>query len=527
MDIVTAARMREIDLQSTQDYGIPGIVLMENAGLRVVEAIRQAESGANIVIVAGRGNNGGDGFVVARHLFQEKNVSVWTTASLPEYEGAAFENFSILQKLGILHRNLQEEGALAALTAALCQADLVVDALLGTGITRDVEPFYEAIIALLNTSEAPVLSVDIPSGVCADTGKIRKIAVQANMTITFGLPKQGLLLFPGAAFTGRLEVAYIGIPPALLTGSSCTLLTATAVGNLIPHRPADAHKGTFGTVLLVGGSLEMSGALALAARAALRGGCGLLFAATPRSVQHIVAGQVAEAITIPLPESSSGYLRKEALDVLQEKWLSCQAVAVGPGLTQNEEILPVLAGILSECQLPVVLDADALNLLAAHPEILTGRRAPLILTPHPGEAARLLSCCTAEIQADRLGAAREIAKIFSSIVVLKGAHSIICCPSGEVSFNVTGNSGMATAGCGDVLTGLLAALLAQGVDAVGAARLGVYLHGLAGDLAVRYSGPAALLASDVIEYISQAYLETAKIHMERGVGKNVGERSND
>ncbi|MBT9140200.1 MAG: Bifunctional NAD(P)H-hydrate repair enzyme Nnr [Dehalococcoidia bacterium] len=510
MDVVTAAKMREIDLQATSDYGIPSVVLMENAGLRVVEVIRQTESGANIVIVAGRGNNGGDGFVAARHLFQEKNVSVWTTASLNEYEGDAFVNLSILQKLGIFHRNLREEGALAALAAALHQADLVVDALLGTGITRDVDSFYAAIITLINAGKAPVLSVDIPSGVCADTGKIRNIAVQANMTITFGLPKQGLLLFPGAAFTGRLEVAQIGIPPALLTGSPCTLLTAATVGSFIPHRPADAHKGTFGTVLLVGGSLGMSGALTLAARAALRGGCGLLLAATPRSAQHIVAAQVTEAITIPLPESSSGYLQREALDILREKWSSCQAMAVGPGLTQNEEILPVLSGVLSEFPLPVVLDADALNLLAAHPGLLADRRAPVILTPHPGEAARLLSCGIAEIQADRLGAVREMAKIFRSVVVLKGAHSLICSPDGETSFNVTGNSGMATAGCGDVLTGLLAALIAQGVDAVGAARLGVYLHGLAGDLAVRFSGQSALLASDVIEQISQAYLETAK-----------------
>ncbi len=518
MDVVTAARMREIDLQATRDYGIPSVVLMENAGLRVAEAIRERESCDNIVIIAGRGNNGGDGFVVARHLFQEKSVSVWTTGSLDEYQGDALVNFVILQNLGIFHRNLQEEGAPAALAAALNQADLVVDALLGTGIVRDVDPFYAAIITLLNAGRAPVLSVDIPSGVCADTGQIRKIAVQADMTITFGLPKQGLLLFPGAAFTGRLEVAQIGLPPALLTGSPCNLLTEAAISSLIPHRPANAHKGSFGTVLLVGGSLGMSGAITLAARAALRGGCGLLFAATPRSVQHIVAGQVAEAITIPLPESSLGCLRKEALEILREKWLSCQAVAVGPGLTQDKEILPVLAGILLECKLPVVLDADALNLLARHPGLLTGRRAPTILTPHPGEAARLLSCGIAQIQADRLGAVREMAKVFRSTVVLKGAHSLICSPDGEVSFNVTGNSGMATAGCGDVMTGLLAALIAQGVDSLGAARLAVYLHGLAGDLAARISGQAALLAGDLIEHISQAYLETAKIHMERGVG---------
>lgn len=513
MNIVTAARMREIDRQAIEEYGIPGVVLMENAGLRVVEAVRENCTGSEIVILAGRGNNGGDGFVAARHLFREKNVTVWTTAPPEEYRGDALVNYTIVQKLGIPCYDLRSDGAPARLERALANADLVVDALLGTGITRDVDSFYAGIIEMTNNSQAPILAVDLPSGICADTGRVLGTAVQADLTVTLGLPKRGLLLFPGAACTGRLEVADIGIPPALLDGADCSLLTATAARALLPARPYDAHKGTFGSVLLVAGSLGMSGAVALSARAALRGGCGLVFAATPRSVQPTVAAQVAEAITVPLPENRLGRVQEDALYVLREKWRTCHAVAVGPGMTQDEEALPVLAGVLKECPLPVVLDADALNLLARHTGLMDGRTAPVILSPHPGEAARLLSCSIDEIQNDRLGAAREMTKRYKSTVVLKGAHTLVCDPCGRTTFNVTGNSGMATAGSGDVLTGLLAALLAQGLSAGDAARLGVYLHGLAGDLAARLSGETSLVAGDLIDNISQAYLETAKIHM--------------
>ena len=513
MDVVTSERMREIDRIAIDTYGIPGVVLMENAGLRIVDAIREIGAGPRIVIVAGRGNNGGDGFVVARHLYREKHVSLWIATSPENYRGDALTNLTILRKLGIPCHNLQEENALDALAADLASADLVVDALLGTGISRETDPFFQEVISRINQCGAPALAVDIPSGVCANTGNILGAAIRAAMTVTFAVPKLGLLLFPGAACTGRLDVADIGIPPALLSGADCTLLTPAVAHSLLPQRPVDGHKGTFGSVLLVAGSLGMSGAVALASRAALHSGCGLVFAATPKSVQPTVAAQVVEAITVPLPENKLGRLQEDSLYILRDKWRSCHAVAVGPGMTQGEDALPVLTGILAECPLPVVLDADALNLLARHPEILESRTAPVVLTPHPGEAARLLSLEITEVQADRVGAAREMAKRYHSIVVLKGAHTLIADPDGNITFNITGNSGMATAGSGDVLTGLLAALLAQGLSAVDATRLGVYLHGLAGDLAARKTGERSLVAGDVIDHISQAYLETEKIHI--------------
>ncbi|MDW7650739.1 MAG: NAD(P)H-hydrate dehydratase [Bacillota bacterium] len=513
MEIVTAAQMRDIDRKAIEAVGIPGVVLMEHAGLRVTEAIRELGCGPNVVILAGRGNNGGDGFVVARHLAREKNVSVWTTAAFTDYRGDARINLAILQNMGIACRTVLDEGALPALRAELSAADLVVDAMLGTGISREVDPLLAAIICAVNESRGFVLSVDIPSGVCADSGKILGRAVYADLTVTLALPKRGLLCFPGAACTGRLEVADIGIPPGLLQGHGFSLITPETARRLLPQRPADGHKGTFGSVLLVAGSRGMSGAVALAARAALRGGCGLVFAATPRSVQPTVAAQVAEAITVPLPENRLGRLQADSLYILREKWRTCQAVGVGPGMSQDDEALPVLAAILRECPLPAVLDADALNLLAKNPELMDGRQAPVVMTPHPGEAARLLECSIEDVQADRVAAAQKLAGRFGSTVILKGAHSLIAEPGGELALNVTGNSGMATAGSGDVLTGLLASLLAQGLETSRAARVAVYLHGLAGDLAAQSVGEASLVAGDIIECICEAYLKTEKIHM--------------
>lgn len=513
MEIVTGAQMREIDRRAIEEYGIPGIVLMENAGLRVVETIRAICPQGYVVILCGSGNNGGDGFVAARHLLRERDVRVWLTAAPESYRGDARTNLDILCKLGVPLFSLREAGALARLEAELAGAELVVDALLGTGVNREVDPLLAAIIETVNRKARSVLAVDVPSGVCADTGRILGVAVRADLSVTFALPKRGLLLYPGAAYTGRLEVVDIGIPPALLSGHGMSLITLKKASLLLPGRPSNAHKGTFGSVLLVAGSPGMPGAAVLAARAALRGGCGLVYAATPRSVQTVVASQVAEAITVPLPENKRGRLQADALPVLREKWRSCHALAVGPGMTRDEEALPVLAGILRECDLPVVLDADALNLLANQPELMRERTSPTVLTPHPGEAARLLGCTPDDVQADRVGAAVELAQRFKAVAVLKGAHTVVAEPGGTVSLNLTGNSGMSTAGSGDILTGLLVSLLAQRMEPLYAAWLAVCLHGLSGDIAAEQIDESSLVAGDITDHISQAYLRLRKIHM--------------
>ncbi|NLZ39107.1 MAG: NAD(P)H-hydrate dehydratase [Firmicutes bacterium] len=506
MKIVSAAQMRRIDNMAINDYGIPGIVLMENAGLKLVKVIRQGNYGSRILVVAGRGNNGGDGFVAARHLIREKKVSVWLAAREDEYSGDALTNLKILKKIGAKINSVATKEMLTDFTAELQQADLVVDALFGTGLCREISGIHYDIIQAINQSKVPVLAVDIPSGVCADTGQILGTAIKARETVTFALPKFGHFLYPGADRVGVLHVEKIGIPAALEENGSAILLTPELIKSFLPERAADSHKGTFGTVLLVAGSPGMSGAAALAATAALRGGCGLLYAAVPESIQEIVSVQAAEAITIPLPVDTAGQLQSTALTTLLERSEKCQAVALGPGLSQKQELLPLVTGLARECKVPLVLDADALNLLSLAPQTLQERQAATVLTPHPGEAARFLGLTAAKIQRDRLQSARELAARFNSTVILKGAYSIIAEPDGTVAINPTGNHGMATAGSGDVLTGLVASLLAQGLKTGQAAQAAAFLHGLAGDLAIKEIGERSLLAGDLVRFIPQAYL---------------------
>ena len=505
MHVLQAEEMRRIDQRAIQEYLIPGVILMENAGLRLVEAIDKANYGPRLTIIAGRGNNGGDGFVVARHFYGKKEVHVWTAVRDEDYRGDALINLQILRKLGVPITCLQEPGALDSLEAELQRTDLIVDALFGTGLSRPLAEKDQKIVQAINESPAPVLAVDIPSGICANSGQVLGAAVKADMTITFALPKLGHFLYPGAAYRGRLEVVDIGIPAALLSGFKVSLLTPALAQALLPPRPAQGHKGTFGKALLVAGSRGMSGAAILAAQAALRGGCGLLYAAVPQGIWPIVASAVAEAVLLPLPESAAGCIDPDALSNLQEKWADCQALAVWPGLGREPGLQRLLLTILQACPIPMVLDADALNLLA-----VTGmpaeRKAPTVLTPHPGEAARLLGTKAAEIQADRIKSARELAARYESVVVLKGAYTLIADPEGNVAINTTGNSGMATAGSGDVLTGLILSFLAQGLTGWQAAQLAVYLHGLAGDLAAEKLGQTSLVAGDLLKFISQAYL---------------------
>ncbi|NLN06890.1 MAG: NAD(P)H-hydrate dehydratase [Firmicutes bacterium] len=506
MWLVTAAEMRGLDARTINDYGIPGMVLMEAAGLGVAERIRALGTGPNLTVVAGKGNNGGDGFVVARRLCQEKNVTVFTVAPDEEYGGDALQNLQILRRLKLPVLCLRTEEGRKAFAVELARSDLIVDALFGTGLSRELDTYYKDIITAINGSPALVVAVDIPSGINADTGQSMGAAVRAVETVTFALPKNGHYLYPGAGCTGRLTVVDIGIPQELYAGLKNCVLTPAVVRPLLVDRPADSHKGTFGSVLLVAGSAGMSGAAVLAARAALRGGCGLLYAAVPACIRTVLAAQVPEAITVALPEAAEGSLLPESAALLQERWATCHAVAVGPGWTQATELQSLLNDIITECPLPLVIDADGLNLLAGMPDALARRTAPVVLTPHPGEAARLLGVKTKDIQADRFGSARRLARRFHATVVLKGAHTVVAEPDGTIAVNTTGNSGLATAGSGDVLTGLLAALLAQGLDTASAARLAVFLHGLAGDLAAAEVGERSLLAGDVVNYLSQAYL---------------------
>lgn len=512
MKLLTAEQMRETDRRTIEEIGIPGPVLMECAGRGVVEALErrfgQLAPGP-VAILCGKGNNGGDGFVVARHL-RERGWRVVTVvlAAQATLSGDARLNLDILAKLDAELIFAPDLASFEAAQRHLADATLIVDALLGTGLATPVTGLFAQAIAWINERAVPVVAVDIPSGLDATSGRILGCAVAADLTVTFAAPKLGQVVYPGVAQCGVLETVDIGIPRAILASEACgTLLDADEVATLLPPRPVDGHKGTFGHLLVVAGSTGKIGAAAMSANAALRTGAGLVTAATPHTAQATLAIKLTEAMTEPLAEVEGG-IALAAYPVLQHLWQGKSALALGPGLGQTVETGELIRQVVRDCPLPLVLDADGLNALAGNCAFLQERPcATTILTPHPGEMARLSGCTIAAIEADRVGAARRFAETFGVVLVLKGARTVIAAPDGGICVNPTGHAGMASGGTGDVLTGIIGGLLAQGTTPFAAACAGVWLHGRAGDrLRCRY-GDAGLIATDLVAEIPATRLE--------------------
>jgi NAD(P)H-hydrate epimerase len=509
MKLLTAHQMRELDRRAIEEAGIPGMVLMENAGRGAADLLgtRFAERFPGpVLVVCGKGNNGGDGYVLARHL-TNRGWRVRTLVLAPQAEigGDAGLNLQILVRSGGEVTFAPDGGALAAALAGQEDARLAVDALFGTGLASEVRGHYRQAIDWLNGRALPVLALDLPSGVDADTGRIHGAAVRADLTVTFAFPKVGHVVFPGADFAGELALVDIGIPAAWY-GQVPDLLTfvdAAAARLLLPARPATGHKGTFGHLLVVAGSTGKAGAAALAGEGGLRAGAGLVTVAVPRSEQPVLAAKLTEAMTVPLAETA-GAIGLEAWDELEALWAGKQALALGPGLGTARETAALVRRLMEKCPLPLVLDADGLNALEGHLDVLGGREAFTVLTPHPGEMARLTGRTVAEIELDRIAAARDFAETHRVVLVLKGARTVTAWPDGQIRINGSGNSGMASGGMGDALTGLIGGLLAQGLAAPEAASLGVFLHGLAGDRLARRLGDAGLLATDLLREIPAA-----------------------
>jgi len=507
MQVVTGQEMGEIDRYTIEEVGIPGVVLMEEAGRRVAEVVQEELAGQEepeVVVLAGRGNNGGDGFVVARLLAQQGvKVNTFLLGEKGEITGDARVNLDILDKLDICVQELTSQEEVQAVKTELKEADLAVDALLGTGIKGELRGLYPDLIALINQMSTAVVAVDIPSGVEADTGQVRTDAVKAEITVTFALPKRGNVLHPGAKYTGDLTVVDIGIPAqaAASQDSKFELLTEKEVKGLFPERKANSHKGDYGKLLVIAGSPGMTGAAVLTAQASLRAGAGLVTVGVPAGLNSIVEAKLTEAMTYPLA-AEEGRLTLSALPEIKELAADRDLLAVGPGLGQKSETCELVKELL-KLEKPLVLDADGLNALAGL-EQLTTRQAPTILTPHPGELARLIDRPIAEIEADRIGVAKEVASTYQIYLVLKGAKTVIAAPEGQIYLNRTGNSGLATGGSGDVLTGLIAGELAQDLAPEKAAKLAVYLHGRAADLAVQDLTEYSLLPGDLFTYFPQA-----------------------
>ena len=515
MRVLNAAQMRDADRQTIDEIGIPSMVLMENAGRQVVAALEAAYddlADKHVAILCGPGNNGGDGFVVARTLHQRGvDVSVFVIATMAAIKGDARLNLEILGRLGLTVVEISDEQAWDLHFSEISQCDLIVDAIFGTGLKSPLGGMLETVAADVNASSIAVVAVDLPTGLSADHAEPIGECIRAAMTVTLAAPKLPLVLPPGEALAGTIVVADIGIPPEVLDGLAgprLELLTRERMREILQPRESDSHKGDYGHVLVVAGSQGKSGAAHLAAVGALRSGAGLVSVAAPRNAQPILAAMGPEYMTVPLDDNAQGTVAASAVERVLE--LEQDVIAVGPGLGQSPDVTLFVQELVDRSESPLVLDADALNALASDPDRLQsggeGARS-IVITPHPGEMARLLNTSVEEVQANRLDVARDFAVQHQIYVVLKGYRTLIATPEGRVFINPLGNPGMATGGTGDVLTGVLAAWLAQLLDAEAACKIAVYLHALAGDLTEADEGEVAMTAGDLAAHLGDAVLE--------------------
>ena len=518
MKVVTAAEMRQIDQDTIEGIGIPGIVLMETAGSAIVRAIEQHYPACKrIGILAGKGNNGGDGIVIARQLAHAgHDVHLFLVSPPESFTGEAHTNLQIAKNLKLRIEEISTDTALSVEEDAslnhIASCELLVDAVLGTGLRGEVRDPIATIISAINNLPIPILSVDLPSGLDADTGNPLGTCMQADRTVTIGLPKRGLLVHPGAELTGKLEVADIGFPEQVIDAQDIKVnwTTASQASKWVPPRPSASHKGTYGRVFIVAGSTGMTGAAALASEAALRAGAGLVTLAVPKRLNPILEGLLPEVMTLPMPETEAGSLAASATPTILEFAEKTKSVlAIGPGLSQNPETVKLVHQLVRENQeqslgLRIVIDADGLNALSQANELLSFLNRDAVLTPHPGEMSRLTNTPIPTLEADRISTAQRFANEHSVTLVFKGAPTVTGIPNGNVWINSTGNPGMATGGMGDLLTGIIAGLMAQGISSEKAAALGVYLHGLAGDIASEALGMPGLIASDVLKAVPEA-----------------------
>ncbi len=553
LKVVTAKEMHKIDSNTIATYGIAGTILMERAGLAVVSRINEIffqntdnpagvihewpQGGdLKVIILCGGGNNGGDGLVVARTLHnQGKDVEVFLTTKPEALKGDVKINYNAAKKFGVrifpikrfltLYGRFMKRPYGRAYSHTPLHQILIIDALLGTGLNKDVRRPLSDVINKINKLLLPVISIDIPSGISSDTGQIMGCAVKAKITVTFGLPKRGHYLYPGAEYSGKLYIEDIGFSRKLTTSEKIkvNLPQKEDIISLLPERPKYSHKGTYGHVLLIAGSKGKTGAALMAAKACLRTGAGLVTIGVPESLVSSLQSRLTEEMLLPLADKGNGTLSFKSADAILG-FLNKQAnvLAIGPGLSADGEISELVCRLITNSNVPIVIDADGLNAIAGRTGVLRKCRAPIILTPHAGEMARLLQWSAVSgqrsaeklkiqskevdasfrlherIERDRINIALIFAKKTGSYLVLKGVPTVIASPGGNVFINSTGNPGMATAGTGDVLTGMISSFLAQRVSPQNASILGVYLHGLAGDIAAQKRGEHSLVASDLI-----------------------------
>lgn len=508
--VVTASEMQAIDRSAIEDFGIPGLVLMENAGLAAACLIHEKVSDLmekKILIVCGKGNNGGDGFVIARHLFIDGvTVDVLLLGKRKQLKADARVNADIAFKMGIpIHevseKNLKDQNHLFR------HCHIIVDALFGTGLSKPAAGLYAKVIKKINAAKKYVVAVDIPSGWDSDSGRAIGPAVQANITAALALLKRSHLLFPAAEYMGEVQILDISIPHAATETQDITVawLEQEDVQSMLPKRPTNTHKGDYGHALVVAGSKGKGGAAGLTALAALRAGAGLVTLAVPESCYQALEFHPLETMTAALPETKSGSLSTQAIDAILKHLEGKNALVIGPGLSTEKETVKLLAALLPQVECPLVIDADGINGLGKSGALIDRIRTETVLTPHPKEMSRLSGWSVPDILDQRIERTQEFAQQHHVTLLLKGARTLIGFADGTVLINPTGNPGLATAGSGDVLTGLIAGLVAQGLSVPSAAAAGAFIHGMAGDLYAEAHHEIPLIAGDLLNTIPEAF----------------------
>ena len=509
MRLVKASEMQEMDRITIQGLGIPGAVLMENAARgasRVFLEYFAPVGNSHVVLLCGPGNNGGDGYVMARYLHQAGlKVTVIVLSKLNKISGDALINLKVIQQMELEILEVPDQKRWGSKRRLIRNCDIIVDGILGTGLNSPVKGFYAQVIKYVNSLGKPVMAIDIPSGLNADTGQIMGVAIKAELTATFGFPKVGHLVFPGADLVGSLARIDIGIPDLVANQvpTSCLMIEPGDLSHLLTIEKQDVHKGNRGHLLVLSGSTGKTGAATLTALGALRAGAGLVTVGVPESLNPILETKLTEAMTEPLPETSDGSLSLKAEKEIKAIMDGKTALALGPGLSTNPETTDLVRRIVSWCPLPMVIDADGLNALSQDPTSLSSCRESAILTPHPGEMARLTGNKTSAIQHDRIGTSLQFVKKHGCHLVLKGARTLIAQPDGKLFLNPTGNPALSSGGAGDVLTGLIGGFLCRGWPMTEASIAGVYLHGMAADYLAEDMGQVGVLAGELLDVLPE------------------------
>ena len=511
MKILYPEQMRAIDEKSVE-LGASVLQLMENSAIQIARVVTDAAPEGEIALFCGRGNNGGDALAAAR-LLHEAGRSVRVVVLAPGdsvLSDAAKQNARRLMEMHVDMHFIDSDETLEQAEILCRDASLIVDALFGTGLSRAPEGFFYSAINYINAHHAPKLCVDVPSGINSETGEVPGAAVRGDMTLCLHLPKVGQLLYPGRSYCGTIQVADIGIDAELTPEDAPEMLWHSDVQALLPVRNENAHKGDFGHCVIFGGSRGMAGAGELAARACMRAGAGKTTIACAQGLVNVYMTKLTEVMVQPLPDDGQGMLGRAAVSMLSTLLSDKDAVAIGPGWGRGMDLSAVIQAILAQTHAPAVIDADGIIALSKLPDYRRKLPAGTILTPHPGEMARLTSIDLAEIIRNPIKHCRDLARRTGSVVLLKGGCTVVAAPDGRTTLNATGNSGMATAGSGDVLTGIIGALLAQGLSGYDAARVGAFVHGRAGDLAAQKRGRMGLIASDLVEFLPEVWLELGR-----------------